>query len=62
MANVCKSCGGDGPQVIYNYCRECVDRHAKGDLPLGGCAGCEILGDRQSIIEEETDATPTPGA
>jgi hypothetical protein len=47
MANVCKSCGGDGPQVIPNYCTECVEKHTRRELPLGGCAGCDILADRQ---------------
>jgi hypothetical protein len=62
MANICKSCGGDGPQVIYNYCTACVAKHTRREIPLGGCAGCDILALRQAALEEETDATPPPGA
>lgn len=61
MANVCKSCGGDGEQVVFNYCRGCVDAHTRGEKPLGGCQRCDILGDQQRD-QEEMDAASTPGA
>jgi hypothetical protein len=60
MASVCESCGGAGPQVVYGYCTECVEKHTRRELPLGVCAGCDILADR--VLEEETDETPAPGA
>lgn len=62
MTNVCKSCGGDGPQVVFNYCKSCVAKHSRGETPIGGCAGCQVLAHRQTALEEETDATPAPGA
>jgi hypothetical protein len=60
--NVCESCGGAGPQVVYGYCTECVEKHTRRELPLGVCAGCDILGNRQAALEEEKGETPAPGA
>jgi hypothetical protein len=58
---VCKSCGGDGEQVVYNYCKSCVAAHTRGDMPLGGCQGCDIMADQQADLEEKIRETPPPG-
>jgi hypothetical protein len=42
--------------VVYNYCRECVARHTKGELYLGGCKGCSILAEREAEIQATEDA------